>query len=311
MKAGGAFLLLIATVLSPVSATEPGELGSGIASLGNGVSVHIVTKAEPPERAPTLKFGNGYQVGAGILHRSVTDAVNHTYFGYDLHVEPTVDTGHCRVAIMPLSRAAVLFEPDRQSPASSGSAGVGAGNAALVKSSFRPVFLPNYPGPQVVGDGDTIALDLLTTGDGRQKVVDYIEVSCKTRGSSAPPASSDASLDDLQLTLTEPTVYLNRTVVSGPAKNAHLTGSLLWFYLRGKGRFILSLLPRQDFVRVGTVHDNIIAFTSGNSSYEIRNAATVFGSGRLCNLYVLSEPSFETKVSPSFGTLTQRDGGKK
>jgi hypothetical protein len=308
MKSGSIFLFLMTISLQPGHAVQSGELGSGIAGLGNGISVHILTKAEPPERAPGLKFGNSYQVGNGVLHRSVTDAVNHSYFGYDLHVEPANGSKQCRVAILPLTTGPA---GSRQAGSSVGnSATAGGASPVTADASWRPVFLPSYPGPQVVRDGDTIALDLLTTADGQQKVVDYIDISCNAPGN---PAARDASLDDLQIALTDPTVYVDGTRFPGPAKGAHLNGSLVWFYLPGKGRFILSVIPRQDrgFVLAGTIHDKVIAFAFGNSRYEVKNTATVFGSGRLCNLYVLNEPSFESKSSPMFGSLTQLEGEKK
>lgn len=38
---------------------------------------------------------------------------------------------------------------------------------------------PRYPPPFVVESGDTIALDMLVSADGKQKIVDYIELSNK------------------------------------------------------------------------------------------------------------------------------------
>ena len=44
---------------------------------------------------------------------------------------------------------------------------------------MRVLLLPEYPPPLIVELGDTIALDLLVSSDGQQKVVDYLEIGPK------------------------------------------------------------------------------------------------------------------------------------
>lgn len=288
-------------------AAQSGELGSGVAGLGNGVSVRIVTKVEPAEKASLLKLSNLYNVGNGVLHRSVVDTANRTYFGYDLYAEPLAGSMRCRVAISPLTsgRGGDFGEPQ---PSGSTSATAGGRNPIQVDASYRPVFLPVYPGPQVVANGDTIALDLLATPDGREKIVDYIDVSCKSPdGTSASTVARDASLDDLEIRVSDPSTYFDGALLSGPARGVHLSGSLVWFYFPGKGRFILSLVPRQNsgFVLAGTIHNNVISFKFGADGYEVRSTATIFGPGRPWNLYVLRDPSFGSKSNLLFGSAVQ------
>jgi len=305
MKTGSILLFgVIAISLRVVYAAQSGELGSGMAGFGNGASVHIVTKAEPPERAPALKLSNLYSAGNGVLHRSVIDAANRTYFGYDLYAEPLAGARQCRVAILPLTTG--RGDDARQPPSRSTSATAGGGNPIQIDASYRAVFLPNYPGPQVVGNGDTIALDLLTTPDGRQKVVDYIDVSCKVSDESRAPtaAARDASLDDLEIAISDPSTYVDGTLYSGATRGVRLSGSLVWFYFPGKGRFILSVVPRQDtgFTLAGTIHNNVISFKFGASQYEVKSATAILGQGRQWNLYLLLDPSYVPKARSPFGS---------
>ena len=282
MKTGSIVRLLVAAVaVGQTCVAEPGEVGSGMASLRNGVSVHIVTKAEPPGNEAALKLGNRYGVETGVLHRAIVDGVNRTYFGYDFSGELMAGTAQCRITISPLTRP-----PD---------------------SSFKPVLLPSYPAPQVVSNGDTIALDILTTPDGRQKIVDYIDVSCKTQDGGATAFAQDASVDDLQMALSEPAIYSNGSLVSGPVKGAHLSGTLVWFYVPGKGRFIFSLVPRQTpgFAQAGTVREDTISFSLGADQFVVKGASTIFGTGQPRNVYVFHDKSFDPKSGPTIGSATR------
>jgi len=308
MKTGSILCLGVMAVSARLAyAAQPGEVGSGAAGLGNGVSVRIVTKAVAPSKATeALKLSNRYAVGNGVLHRSVIDAANHTYFGYDLYAEPLAGTMQCRVAILPLTSVRV---DDSQQPVSRGSASVsaGGGKPIQVDSSYRPVFLPKYPGPQLVSNGDTIELDLLTSPDGQQKVIDYIDVSCKAPdGVPDSSAARDVSLDDVEMHISDPSRSVNGTLIPGSGRGAVMSGSLMWFYFPGKGRFILSIVPRrsQGFVLGGTIRDNVISFRFGNDQYEVKSAATILGTGRTWNLYVLHDQSFP-KSSSTFGSATR------
>ncbi len=308
MRTGSILCVCVIAVSAHLAhAAQPGEVGSGVAGLGNGVSVRVATKAEPPSKAAeAMKLSNRYAVGNGVLHRSVIDPANHTYFGYDLYAKPLAGTMQCRVTILPLTSVRV---DDSQQPVSRGSASAsaGGGKPIQVDSSYRPVFLPRYPGPQVVSNGDTIALDLLSSPDGQQKVVDYIDVSCKAPDGVPDGAARDVSLDDVEMHISDPSMSMNGRLASGAARRADLSGSLMWFYFPGKGRFILSVVPRrsQGFVLAGTIRGNVISFQFGSDQYEVKSAATIFGTGRTWNLYVLVDPSFEPKYGSTFGSATR------
>lgn len=291
-------------------ADRPGEIGSGVAGLGNGISVRIVTKAEPPLReTEALRLSNHYNVGTGVLHRSVIDAANHTYFGYDLYAEPVAGTTQCRVAILPLT--SVRADNSHRAPArGSASASAGGGTSVTVDSSYQPVLLPRYPGPQLVSTGDTIALAVLTSPNGQQKIVDYIDVSCRVPDPvPESEAARDLSLEDVELHISDPSMSINGTPVFRATRGADISGSFTWFYFPGKGRFILSLAPRrsQGFVRAGTIKGDVITFRFGSDRYQVTGARAILGAGRTWNLYVLHDPSFEPKSGSAFGSSMRLD----
>jgi len=94
----------------------------------------------------------------------IEDSSRRAYFGYDISTEPIPNTDRIRVTIAPLSMTVDELEADQ---------------GAQKVSGFRFLVLPRYPAPVIVENGDTIALDLLVSPDGKQKIVDYLEISYK------------------------------------------------------------------------------------------------------------------------------------
>ena len=300
-------LCLMVVSIRVACGAEPETVGTGAAGLGKGVNIRIVTKAEPPSKEPkTLKLSNRYTVAKGALHRFVVDTVNRTYFGYDIYAEPLAGATRCWIAILPLT-SVQIDSPSGQASSGSAAASAGGGTPVQVDSSYRPVLLPGYPGPQVVDSGATIALDLLASPDGRQKLVDYIEVSCKPLDAIPDSqAARDFSPEDVEMHIASLSISLNGTFVSA-SKTADLRGSLIWFYFPGKGRFILSVAPRrrENFVQAGVIRGNVASFRFGSDHYEVKSAAAILGPGGTWRLYVLHDPSFEPKSGVAFGSAAR------
>src|SRR5260370_42443759 len=65
-----------------------------------------------------------------------------------------------------------------------------------VAAALSPVPLPKYSAPQLVKSGDIIALDLLVSPDGKQKIVDYIQFTSAKQFLDActPPADPPAAI---------------------------------------------------------------------------------------------------------------------
>jgi hypothetical protein len=260
-------------------AAQPGRLMSGSGTLSNGVMVEYIMMAEPPlGQSHTLKIDSG---GIGVdrdrIHRDFVDRSSKAQFGYDLVAVPE-DANHFRVTIEPLS--------------------LSPGDDAR---RFAPS--PKYPPPQTVQAGDTLALDLFVSADGRQKLVDYLQFSMwkePAAPSSTGPEPRDYTIDDGPLVFPmegQWRVFVNGQQWAGIAGLTRKPGSTMWFSFPAKGRYILSLVPRDgyDFQKAGLIRDNTILFQSGIDRYEIRLAGPIVGAGGSYNLYVLHDPAYQPK----------------
>ena len=263
------------TAVSLAGADRPGQLASAYGEIGRDIVVRITTVAEPPiPGAWSLPGGIG--VPGDRIQRYLHDDTTDQNFGYDLVVLPGSAPNRHEVRIEPLS---------------------------LGSTTRR---LPSYPGPQFVEDGDVIALDVAISPDGRQKIVDYIEVERKVE---PPPASSaggarDFTLDDgpLLFNFRPPTrLFLNGQGYPGTLGMTGKPGGTLWFSIPGRGRYILSLAPHAGFVRAGEIRDNVIAFQDGGDRYELRTSGPIVGSGGAWNLYLLLDPRFQPGSGAQYG----------
>ena len=278
---------------------QSGELGFGAASFGNGASVRIATRAEPPKDLSGVGVVNGYAVDKSALHRSLIDHAHSTYFGYDIYVEPLENKKKCRVTISALSSVGL---DHRAGNTGHSSASAGAGGAASVKvpASYRCIALPKYPEPQIVNPGDTLALDLLVSPDGRERITDYITVviSAVEPFSKGPPVR-DFALEDVALHIQDPSLSLNGATSTELGQAGEFVGHLFWFFVPGKGRFIVSPAPNagRGFERIGMIRGTALLIRCEGTDYEIRSRTTILGSesGQSWNVYVLHDSSFEPK----------------
>lgn len=189
-----------------------------------------------------------------------------------------------------------------------------------------------YPPPQVVGPGETLAIDL-TPADNEEKkaigegikLVGYVEmpeltlsradVEAQLMGLTtpdlqafyadllradqelnakasethreiirqiqsnppatrpiAPPgvggAARDLSAEDAELDVVFPAVYING--VRQSKIGGDFRGPLLWLYLRGRGRFVLSLVPRPGFEQAGKVEGRDLVVKSGEDTIALK-----------------------------------------
>ena len=169
MRRTSLILLLLSAATMSAADRRPGSLLMFTGDSGEtGIFVHCDMVSEPP----------GYTIGpsgwstekGGTYHHYMVDWKGMAYFGYDLTSEPVPGTSKIRVRIEPLSLTAEKV------------------NRMFAASADKPDFarlrflvLPKYPPPQVIESGDTIALDLLASPDGKQKVVDYITFNLQSK----------------------------------------------------------------------------------------------------------------------------------
>jgi hypothetical protein len=283
-------LFLLISAWSIVAQQRSGILLSHGFAGSNNIELQFAVVAEPPDASlATLMSVSGIassDSGNGAS-RFVIDKVHRQYFGYDISAEATSAGGQYRVTIAPLT----WIPPKDQ-------------------GHLTPVLLPKYPEPQIMNETDTLELDLLVSPDGKQKVVDYIQVSKKPE----PPAATndqqpkDYTLDDGPINFdfeNETSVWVDGEKYPGSYGAEIKTGATVWFYYPGQGRYILSLVPHEGFSQTGAVRDNVIAFQGEGQQFEIRTMKLIVGQSKgAWNLYVLHDPSYQLKERDQvqFGT---------
>lgn len=256
---------------------RPGVLQSGSAVLsGNGKACEFryTTRIEPPPpRMADVRITGGISVDRRAIHREMTDDVHHESFGYDVTATAGPGADEFTVVFSPLTTAST-------------------------QSAVAP--LPKYPPPTVIHDGETIALDLLVSPDGKQRVVDYIQVAAAPTP-AAPTSTGEArdySPDDgtLRLEGDQMQVLLDGRPVSGPVGVTIKRGATLWLSVPNQGRYILSLVPHEGFQKTGAIRDNTISFRSGTRQFDIRTVGLLLGSKGAWNLYVLHEARYPART---------------
>jgi hypothetical protein len=151
-------------------------MGNGVAVLDSGVTLRYKTVVEPPlKNSAFVPMGGAYGTSGDTMQHAIYDKAAQSYFGYEMTVSPGTDASSRRVSFGP-----VILERIRKALKSV------SGDLPL-----NPAPLPAYPAPQVVYNGDTIAMDLMVSPDGRERIVDYIHFTFGV--TPKPPAAATAA----------------------------------------------------------------------------------------------------------------------
>ncbi|HWS55532.1 MAG TPA: hypothetical protein VN228_15445 [Pyrinomonadaceae bacterium] len=242
------------------------------------------------------------------IHRVFVDRKSDLFFGYELSVEPVAASRQFRVSVRPLSAAyeqQLRARPDFR--------------GRRLHPSYNPSAFPARP--QLVGDGDTFALDVLRNPRTGTKIVDVVTVSFDDPRLQEAPESArpprDFRLEDVQMKVTGYRLLVDGEQVARSTSGC--SGPLVWFSLTGRGRFIFSLVPRPgyDFRKVGTVSHNKIDFAWEGTRFEWVSSLPVVVGGGNWHLWVLRDPDYsydlferdpaaEGKESSSVGQAASR-----
>ncbi|MGH9942144.1 MAG: hypothetical protein ACRD9R_07290 [Pyrinomonadaceae bacterium] len=245
------------------------------------------------QSAVSLQLSEQGLVGAGnTVHRLLVDGKGNFAFGYDLTVEPLDGGRKFRVTARPL--AAEVEAKLR--------AGSNAARAPL--SPLNVATLTGSTSDQIVADGESFALDLLVNERLGVKVVDYVKLSAERPRPSAPAGpptrARDFSVVNVEMAVRNYQIRVDGEVLRTAGARRGCSGSLVWLYLPGRGRFIFSLVPqeRYDFRKIGVIENNTIAFEWEGVRYEWVSAEPVVGSGGTWNLWVLHDPAYGDAYAP-------------
>jgi len=287
---------------------------AGIGSLQPNLRIDPPTGA-PPQGLTCDYHGRGI-VGKSYFTRIVMDSVKHEYFGYEVLLEEqqpgTYLATFGKPGVSPLEAAATA----------------GAGQSPW---SVRTLVLPE---PKVVRDGDVISIELMTFATTGDKLIDDITIQPFSQrpttrllarpglqglpgltgaraplGNRAAPTvegtARDFSPADAEMRLSQLRATLNGTPQSITGRVSNVMGSLVWFYLPGRGRYILSLVPRPelDFQRAGEVRGGAITLTLGGDAITLESPSEIATGNAPYNLYVLRDPEWEPTTPAQKGQL--------
>jgi hypothetical protein len=234
---------------------------------------------EPPGENARERLPGGVVVYQGRVLHTIDDSANKREFAYELLLEPSQDGNTVQIRV-----ESVRLPNPWQFAASPG--------RTLIE-------LPKYPVIPKVKVGDTVALDLLVNPATGQKIVDYLTV-VRRGGETAEPAR-DFTVADADLRIDRPRVSVNGKLVYASANSGDsVSGTEVYIYLAGHGRFMLSLAPHEKhpYQKNGVASGNTITFHDGTTEYRVECATRVVpGEGRY-NLYVVHEPGWTGMGEP-------------
>jgi hypothetical protein len=117
-------------------------------------------------------------------------------------------------------------------------------------------------------------------------------------------AARDFTAADAELRIQQPRVLLNGTKQSNDrGAPGGATGNLVWFYLPGHGRYILSLAPRLElgFQKAGEVRGGAIEFKLGDDMIRLECFTPIATGNSAYTLYVLDDAAWEPTASSQKG----------
>ncbi len=176
--------------------------------------------------------------------------------------------------------------------------------------TFRVTFSDSpvpYPVPQILREGETIALLLANDDRTGRRLVDYIRVGTGVM-KPRPGVARDIYADDAELTITKPRLRTNGVEQRAPTVPATVSAPVVWVDIPGQGRYDLSFKPRaaEGFERAGEVAENSLVFSLGGNIFRIDCADRIATGSGTYNIYARKEPAEAPADAPSFTFGAQR-----
>jgi hypothetical protein len=308
--------------LSALAQTTVTGGGRGLQGVDGGVRIisagfgPFAERGEPP--SPPIYIATGFSsrgFGAeSVTHRYFRDDARHVFFGYDLLLQPGRQGDTYQASFFELGMGLLdmpLGRPGFANPA-----------------EWKKVPLPAYPPPQEVHGGDTVSIVVWVNPDTGQKLVDDIHIqppaqNLRVTGSTVRMPSLNGSLSgaaftvptfsgtardfsaaDAEMRLAQPRVKVNGPDVQDTNTRIE-TGSLVWFYLPHRGRYVLSLAPRPElgFAKAGEVRGGAATFKDGKDEFTLECRTSIAPGSAPYILYVLHDPEWEPTSQGQVGRL--------
>jgi len=207
--------------------------------------------------------------GKATIHRFVRDNFRNLYVTYTMTFEPIARTDTFRV-------------------------------------TFADSAVPS-PVPQILRDGETIALTLASDARTGRRLVDYVRVGTGVMHSRSG-VSRDVYAEDAELTIAKPRLRTNGVEQRAANPTATVSAPVMQVDIPGEGRYDLSFRPRPDlgFERAGEVAENSLWFSLGGNIFRIDCADRVATGSGTYNIYARKEPVEVPAGSAGFTFGAQR-----
>jgi hypothetical protein len=212
--------------------------------------------------------------GKAVLQRFVRDDLRQIYASYSVTIE-TLPEGTYRVSFGP---------PTEEIPAQ-----------LRGKADWKVLSPAKYPVPQILRDEDSIRLELYSSSASR-RVIDYIHAGRQDRMVLRRETPHDYYADDAELAVTQPRLRVNGVARDDDAVMPEtIRGPVLWVYIPGYGRYVLSLHAHADlgFDSAGEAAGNSLTFRADGNVFRIDAAERVAAGSGTYAVHVLPDRSWE------------------
>jgi hypothetical protein len=212
--------------------------------------------------------------GKTVLRRFIRDNLRQVYVSYQATAETLAD-GTYRVS----------FGPSSDPPTAD----------VRGKADWRFVSPAQFPVPQIVKDADSVRLELYSEGtpaNTTRQLVDYIHAGREDRMVMRVEAARDYYAADAELSVTQPRLRINGVARDSAAVLPEtIRGLVLWVYVPGYGRYVLSLHahPELGFESAGEAAGNSLTFTADGNVFRMDTSERVAAGSGTYTVYVLPD----------------------
>lgn len=211
---------------------------------------------------------------------------------------PDTSTTNTAPQDAPLNAAARGATNSSTNGATNSSTNGAANSPAGARAESAVPTLARASAPQLLEDGDAVELDLLVNPRTGVRVVDVIRVA-RDRARLWQSRPRDFTLDSVEIAVSDPRLVVNGELLASSNARREVAGSLVWFYVPGRGRFVLSLVARAgyDFRKVALIEGNRASFDYKGDHYEWVSSAPIVGNGGDWYAWVLFDPNYTPEVT--------------
>jgi hypothetical protein len=120
----------------------------------------------------------------------------------------------------------------------------------------------------------------------------------------------DFTLADVELSLNQPRVRVNGKLVEDESNHrGGISGAVVWLYLEGHGRFVVSLFPDEKlgFRKNGMVTAEAMTFRDGATEYRVECSGRVAPGSGPYNLYVVHEAAWRAGAPFAIGSADKAE----